>query len=469
MKFPVVLLSTLFCALAVVSTPAQRINATVFTVNSTADSFDALPGDGACADAQGRCTFRAAVAEVNAEAQIQDAIIFALPNPSTIDLTLGEIVVQAQVVILGPGPDRLTIQRSFDTGTPEFRLMRLVGGGGTNLDMRGVTLKNGKAPQGGAIYVDQTTLRMTNVVITGNQAADGGGVYSYGGSTRITRSLFHSNTATGAGGAIVFAAGAVQAPESVLSNSTITNNQAQSIGAIGNARSLTLVNNTITHNSAADISGVSTLANGTTYVLNTIIGSNPMPTVTLSGAFVSRGNNIITDARNSTGFLDGVLNDRVGNGNSIDPMLGPLADNGGGLLTRSLLPGSIAINAGNNCAANGNCGLPPGTNVQLPHDQRLRYSRLAGGVVDIGAFELNATNEPWFISFQSSLVSVGESGSFYVNSPVVMTDVVTGQKRHSLVNLTGEFRFYDVEWTGTSVIEIRTKRRLPFAVKVFPF
>jgi hypothetical protein len=429
-------------------------NAMVVTVNSTADSADASPGDGLCADTQGRCTFRAAINEVGvAGAPIGDAIIFSLPNPSTIDLTLGEILIRGQFAILGPGPDRLTIQRSLASGTPEFRLMLL--GGGTNLDIRGITLKNGRAAQGGAIYVDQSYLRMTNVVVTGNPATDGGGVYSYGGSVRITQSLFYSNTAMGLGGAIILAAGPVQAPESVVSNSTITNNQAQSIGAVANARSLSLVNNTITNNSAADITGVSTNANGTTYVVNTIIGSNPMPTVTLSGTFISRGNNIITDARNSTGFEDGILNDRVGTSNSIDPMLGPLSDNGGGIFTRSLLAGSIAINAG--------------TDVQLEYDQRARHSRRAGTAVDIGAFELNASNQPSFISFRSAVVGLGASGAFYANSPVIMTDVVTGQKRYSFVNPAGQFQFNDVEWTATSVIEIRAKRRLPFAVGVFPY
>ena len=442
-------------------------NATVVTVNSTADSFDTSPGDGACADALGRCTFRAAIGEINAVGQVGDVVIFALPNPSTIDLTLGEILVQREFAILGPGPDRLTIQRSLAAGTPDFRLMRLTGGNKGNLDIRGVTLKNGKAVDGGAIYVDQSILRMTNVVVTGNQATNGGGVYSYGGNVQIARSLFHSNTATGVGGAIILAAGPLPFYASVISNSTITNNQAQSVGAIGNSRTLSLVNNTITQNSASDVTGVSSNSGATTCVLNTIVGNNPMPQVTLSGAFTSRGSNIITDGRNSTGFQDGVSNDRVGTSNSIDPMLGPLADNGGGLLTRSLLPGSIAINAGG-AMVSGNCELP-GTYVFMDYDQRIRYSRVADNRIDIGAFELNASNKPWFIGIRSRLVSSGESGAFYANSPVVMTDVVTGQQRHASVNANGEFQFYDIDYTTTSVFEVRAKRRLPFAVMVFPY
>jgi CSLREA domain-containing protein len=46
-----------------------------FTVDSTVDAVDAAPGDGACADATGACTLRAAVQETN-----------ALPGPDTITL-----------------------------------------------------------------------------------------------------------------------------------------------------------------------------------------------------------------------------------------------------------------------------------------------------------------------------------------------------------------------------------------------
>ena len=37
-----------------------------FTVNSPADTVDANPGDGVCADAGGNCTLRAAIEEANA-------------------------------------------------------------------------------------------------------------------------------------------------------------------------------------------------------------------------------------------------------------------------------------------------------------------------------------------------------------------------------------------------------------------
>lgn len=54
-------------ALLVLSLQPERAQvATTFTVKSTADTVDAKPGDGVCADSCGNCTLRAAIMEANA-------------------------------------------------------------------------------------------------------------------------------------------------------------------------------------------------------------------------------------------------------------------------------------------------------------------------------------------------------------------------------------------------------------------
>jgi CSLREA domain-containing protein len=80
------LLATLV-AVAVVGLGASATSAAVgvtFTVNSTGDADDANLGDGLCADATGRCTLRAAIAQSNASAGFKDTIAFDLPSPSVI-------------------------------------------------------------------------------------------------------------------------------------------------------------------------------------------------------------------------------------------------------------------------------------------------------------------------------------------------------------------------------------------------
>src|SRR5262249_34310098 len=87
-------------------------------------------------------------------------------------------------------------------------------------------------------------------------------------------------------------------------------------------------------------------------------------------------NNLIGDGTGMTGLVNGVNGNQVGTAaNPIDPRLGPLADNGGPTLTHALLPGSPAIDAGNNAYATDFDQRGPG------------FPRIVNGLIDIGAFE----------------------------------------------------------------------------------
>ena len=100
-------------------------------------------------------------------------------------------------------------------------------------------------------------------------------------------------------------------------------------------------------------------------VVNTILASNA-PGGNYSGpSSTDAGHNISSD--DSCAFTN------AGSLNNTDPMLGPLADNGGPTWTMALLPGSPAIDAGDDAAA-------------PPTDQR-GFRRPFGAGVDIGAYE----------------------------------------------------------------------------------
>jgi hypothetical protein len=89
------------------------------------------------------------------------------------------------------------------------------------------------------------------------------------------------------------------------------------------------------------------------------------------GELDSSGYNII--GNNADAVINSQPTDQIGTPASpIDPLLGPLANNGGPTLTHALQPGSPAINRGDPAAP--------------PHDQR-GYSR--AGVPDVGAFEFD--------------------------------------------------------------------------------
>lgn len=67
--------------------PPTGVGGRTFTVSSTADSPDAARGNGVCADSQGRCTLRAAMAEADFLAG-QDRIEFALPGTAPVRIQL---------------------------------------------------------------------------------------------------------------------------------------------------------------------------------------------------------------------------------------------------------------------------------------------------------------------------------------------------------------------------------------------
>ncbi len=114
---------------------------------------------------------------------------------------------------------------------------------------------------------------------------------------------------------------------------------------------------------AGSASGGGINANGGSFLINALLASNAPGNA--SGGIIDGGHNLSSD--NSCGFS------HVGSLNNANPLLGPLMDNGGPTLTMALMPGSPAIDAGDNGAA-------------PPIDQR-GVPRPVGLASDIGAYE----------------------------------------------------------------------------------
>ena len=435
-------------------------NGSLFTVNSPVDSTDASPGDGLCADATGQCTLRAAISESNALNPDlgRNAIIFALPQPAVIALTLGKLSVIKNLDIVGPGARRLTVQRSIAVGTPNFRIFH-VPAGQTSLNIYGITIRNGNAnaDAGGGLFIESgNSASLTDVAVSGNHAMAGGGIANFG-TLSILRSLINSNASDNQGGAITNVSSIAN---TTITSSTLTGNSASFGGAIDNGGSLLLINDTISRNSASlGSSGVFNSPLGTARVLNTIIGRDISQSVPmLQGAFQSLGNNLISLSGPSTGFIDGVNGDQVGSFNPIDPLLGSLADNGGQTDTLALQTGSTAINNGNNCVTTGQCPQLPGIGISGRLDQR-RYRRgTFGGVIDIGAFEMGATSSSGNFSF-GVFGGGGRPAGRFLGSIVILINATTLEKRYSLIRLNDGYSFNNIPTADAFVIEIKAKRR----------
>jgi hypothetical protein len=236
-----------------------------------------------------------------------------------------------------------------------------------------------------------------NLTITDGNAVlptGGGGVHSSGNLT-ITNSILTGNSTTTSGGALYTAAG-----ESLtITGSTIAaNNASQNGGGIESLGTLTVTNSTITGNTCGDAGGALYSLNGPTTVTDCTITGNTGPGE--GGVYFGESElavmNGTIDAENSTGDFTGdpILSgsfDLIGDGSGtpltnvtrgsntveLDPMVGPLANNGGPTTTEALLPGSPAIGKGATFAAAGGVDQLGNARPTTP---------------DIGAFELTTTN-----------------------------------------------------------------------------
>jgi len=236
---------------------------------------------------------------------------------------------------------------------------------------------NGAAGGGGGANSGQLTSKYST--ITGNQAlgkgtgnayyGKGGGLY--GGSLSgalIRNSTIDHNRADIVGGLVLSGAGSA-----TISQSTISSNTAKvASGGIDVLMNLTLSNSTIAFNSAG-ARGAAGLyaANGVAVDIESSIIADNSPSGPLGGADLA-GPGTITGSHDlikisSVPVPAGTL--------SADPMLGPLACNGGPTRTHALQPESTAIDAGANPSSFTDDQRGPG------------FARDVGIAPDIGAVE----------------------------------------------------------------------------------
>jgi hypothetical protein len=251
-----------------------------------------------------------------------------------------------------------------------------------------------------AIVNDGATAALNNCTITNNGGAFGGGVANEAGATMtIANCTISGNTSSLHGGGDLYESygGGIYngGSDLVVTNSTITGNVAGEsshdpvdifnygggIANIGgpypwNLSTLTINNCTISGNSAA--SGGTAIGTGggifgsgysTLNMRNTMLaGNSATDGPDLDGALTSSGYNLIGNSGRGSGFdATDLLN--------VNPLLGPLQNNGGPTQTMALLAGSPALNAGD----------PDQLGVA---DQR---GVVRSGGVNIGAYQASAT------------------------------------------------------------------------------
>src|SRR5437762_506946 len=142
----------------------------------------------------------------NGPGSLRDAIAVA-PSGATINfavtgaivLTNGELLINKDLMILGPGPATLAVQRSTASGTPEFRVFHITSG---IVVISGLSVNNGRDISGGGIQNEASlVLREMNVagnVVTNALGSDGtGGGLANSGTLSVYNSVISTNRADG--------------------------------------------------------------------------------------------------------------------------------------------------------------------------------------------------------------------------------------------------------------------------------
>lgn len=444
-RFIRVLVAILFFAVLV-----QTANSATFTVSQIADT-----NDGTC-DAD--CSLREAVVAANASTEA-DTITFSSLFNTAQTITLGgtDIIItnNGGLTINGPGADKLTVSgnnlsRVFTNNTGAITTisnLRVTGGNGTS------TVTSGR---GGGIYNSGGTLTLQNVVITGNTAANGGAANNAGTATlNFVNCVLSNNMATGAGGALqnfagnttniinssihnntsnstITGGGGIQANGTInISNTTFANNNA--VGGSGgaifyNGTVMNLNNVTIVGNTATNVTGgINKNTANPGNIRNTIISANTGgASPDFAGSANSQGNNIISAVGASAGWIGSDLQ-------NVDPMLSAFANYGG--LGNSFLPmpGSLAIDGGQNCVTDLSCASANPQSA-LTTDQR-GVARPANGTVDIGAVEAANTSVGGRV--------LSDAGQGVPNTLVFMTSV--NGNFSTRTNSFGNYRFNNIQ------------------------
>jgi hypothetical protein len=268
-----------------------------------------------------------------------------------------------------------------------------------------LSLTGNQAAYGAAIYNDNNASATLYKLKIANSIAriSGGGIYNDGtGNLTIGDATFNNNQAISGSGGGIFNKGIV----TIIQNTFTNNSAGLQGGAIKNVGNATGRDNTVNGNKVTGVpgtlaadetgGGISNDPGATFSLVNSIVAGNTAPTnPDVDGNFTDDGHNFIGDGTGSD-FINGVNGDQVGDSvNPLDPMLGPLQENGGNIDTELPLAGSPVIDAGDNSYA-------------ATTDER-GYVRIINNTVDIGAMEANSY--PYLTATISGSVSGTNSGS----------------------------------------------------------
>lgn len=343
----------------------------------------------------------------------------------------------------------------------------IAGAGSQQLTITSSTITgNSTKVNGGGVFFQPNQpnafLNIINSTISNNTAntdidnsGNGGGLF-LGGLVTISGSTINgnrANTGTEAGSAAGNGGGISTQGALDLTNSTVSGNTAgRNYGGIadfeagGGADILNVSSSTIVNNTAAGNGGGYGINSGNAAqnnFRNTIIANNTATGGTsqdINGAVNSLGYNLFETTTGAT-----ITGNTATNITGVDPMLMPLANNGGATQTHAFMPGAPAVDKGNSFG--------------LTTDQR-GFARIsddanipnAGDGADIGSFEQLITTAATVTV--SGRVTVRKRG---VSPAVIYITDQNGNTRTTRTDKLGYYRFPDIEAGQTYIFNVYAK------------
>ncbi|MEM7585073.1 MAG: cadherin domain-containing protein, partial [Acidobacteriota bacterium] len=316
-------------------------------------------------------------------------------NGGDIQLTTGEILIDKALTLDGDGID-ITVSAG-----DAARIFRAEAAGTVAINLEGFTLRDGVEAffncgesvtlrrmrfesNSGASFGSALAQNCGNgytiwdSTFEGNSTGNRGpALYLVNGTTTIHRSTFSGNTASASGGAIYVQGGTLN-----LNNSTLTGNSSGSAGSgitVGVGGTLVVNNSTLAGNTTGNTAGGNLFNEGSLTLRNAILADalGGSPDCGSTGTIAENVNTLVEDGSCNTGtVLSGFATG--------DPSLGALADNGGRTQTMALLPGSSAIDSGDNSVCQG---------ADVGDVDQRGYTR-SDATCDRGAYEANGTPPP---------------------------------------------------------------------------
>jgi CSLREA domain-containing protein len=323
-------------------------------------------------------------------------------------LTLNDVVLKNNSAQSGGGLANVTTLTGGDLSLNNVTLM-------SNNAICSSPCPNGRGEGGGLWYSNTTattrTFTWTNVVFQQNTSGSrGGGLYSTGGNAdtiTINDSRFSGNTAQSGGGLYAVNGSLLTLARVTVSGNTVSGGAGTGGGLQRGGGPATLTNVTMSGNSSGNQGGGIFVAIGSntmsvtnsTFSSNTSGGSSFGNNIWVNNGFLGVKNTIVRHTNNfgtNCGVVTGGGAAISSQGNNLDnqnscsfnaagdlvntdPLLGPLANNGGFSQTHALQSGSPAVDAGSNTG----CPSTDGRGVGRPIDG----NQDGVAVCDIGAYE----------------------------------------------------------------------------------